>query len=113
MIKRGCFGWGVVMAAVSGLFAGKPTGVQTFPLRDTTSLVATSVKTQAVRYLGRDAVRLTMDGEDHSGLALLSGTDFQDGVIEADVALKITTPPGVRYPGFVGIAFRAKPDASR
>jgi len=33
-------------------------------------------------------------------------------MIEADIALKATTPPGVRYPGFVGIAFRARPDAS-
>jgi hypothetical protein len=33
-------------------------------------------------------------------------------VIEAEIALKITTPPGVRYPGFVGIAFRVRPDAS-
>src|SRR5689334_2142731 len=40
-------------------------------------------------------------------------TDFQDGTIEADIALKITTPPGMRMPGFVGIAFRARPDASR
>lgn|GEM_PF-6289082 len=33
-------------------------------------------------------------------------------MIEADIALKITTPPGVRYPGFIGIAFRVRPDAS-
>jgi hypothetical protein len=54
-----------------------------------------------------------VEGEDAAGLALLPGTDFQDGVIEADIALKSTMPAGVRYPGFVGIAFRAKPDASR
>jgi hypothetical protein len=33
-------------------------------------------------------------------------------VIEADIALKSTTPPGVRYPGFVGIGFRARADLS-
>jgi hypothetical protein len=65
-----------------------------------------------VNYLGRKSVRITMEGEDHEGLALLPGTDFQDGVIEADIALKTTTPPGVRYPGFVGIAFRVRPDAA-
>ncbi len=92
--------------------AASPRGAQTFPLRDTTGLVTPGVKAEAVKYLGRDGVRITMDGEDHAGLALLSGTDFQDGVIEADIALKITTPPGVRYPGFVGIAFRARPDAA-
>jgi hypothetical protein len=43
--------------------------------------------------------------------------DFQDGTIEGEIALKITAPPGApgarRMPGFVGIAFRARPDASR
>jgi hypothetical protein len=43
---------------------------------------------------------------------VLPETDFQDGVIEADVALKVTTPPGVRNPGFIGIAFRARLDGS-
>ncbi len=98
--------------AASSLFAETPARVQTFPLRDASGLIAPKVKSEAVKYLGRDCVRITMDGEDHEGLALLPGTDFQDGVIEADIALKATVPPGVRYPGFVGIAFRARPDAS-
>ena len=70
------------------------------------------IKTEDVNYLGRKCVRMTVEGEDSSGLKLLPETDFQDGVIEADIALKITTPPGIRYPGFVGIAFRARPDGS-
>jgi hypothetical protein len=85
---------------------------QTFPLRDTTGLIGPKVKAEAAKYLGRECVRITVDGDDRDGLALLPGTDFQDGVIEADIALKTTTPPGVRYPGFVGIAFRVRPDAS-
>lgn len=85
---------------------------QTFPLRDTVGLIAPKVNAQAVQYRGRDAVRITMDGEDHEGLAILPGTDFQDGVIEADIALKPSVPPGIRYPGFVGIAFRVRSDAS-
>jgi hypothetical protein len=75
-------------------------------------LITPKVKTEAVTYLGRKCIRVTMDGDDRDGLALLPGTDFQDGVIEADIALKTTVPPGVRYPGFVGIAFRVRPDAS-
>jgi len=105
-------GSAVAVLSVSGLFADTPARVQTFPLRDTTGLVALKVKPDAVKYLGRESVRITVEGEDHEGLALLSGTDFQDGVIEADIALKATTPPGVRYPGFVGIAFRVRPDVS-
>src|ERR1700730_16271373 len=105
------YGAAAVLAA-GGLFAQTPADVQTFPLRDTAGLIAPKAKTEAVKYLGREAVRVTVEQEDRDGLALLPGTDFQDGVIEADIALKITTPPGVRYPVFVGIAFRVRPDAS-
>jgi hypothetical protein len=112
MLKR-CLNYSAVtVLAASCLFAETPGRVQTFPLRDATGLIAPKVKTESVNYLGRKSVRMTMEGEDRDGLALLPGTDFQDGVIEADIALKITTPPGVRYPGFVGIAFRVSPDAS-
>ena len=93
------------------LAAGSAFG-QTFPLRDTTGLIPTkNVKAEAVEYKGRKAVRLTMEGSD-DGFTFLPKTDFQDGVIEADLALKVTTPAGVRNPGFVGIAFRARPDGS-
>jgi hypothetical protein len=111
-LKRWLSYTAVAVFAASGLFAETPPRVQSFPLRDTTGLIAPKVKAEAVNYLGRKSVRITMGGEDRDGLALLPGTDFQDGVIEADIALKTTAPPGVRYPGFVGIAFRARPDAS-
>ena len=67
---------------------------QTFALSDTRDLVLLNLKADAVEYQGRKAVRLTKDVE-KDGFALLPGTDFQDGTIEADIALKITTPPGV------------------
>ena len=96
MLKR-CINHGAVSLIVATcLFAQTPTRVQTFPLRDTSGLIASKVKTEAATYLGRKCVRITMEGDDHDGLALLPGTDFQDGVIEADIALKMTTPPGVR-----------------
>ena len=97
---------------VSASFARAASDAQMFALSDTKELVLLNVKADPVEYQGRKAVRLTKD-TDKDGFALLQGTDFQDGVIEADIALKITTPPGVRMPGFVGIAFRARPDASR
>jgi hypothetical protein len=93
-------------------FARAASNVQTFALGDTQQLALLNVKADGVEYQGRKAIRLTKETE-KDGFALLRGTDFQDGVIEADLALKITTPPGVRMPGFVGIAFRARPDASR
>ena len=85
-------------------------GVQTFALEDAKGLIERNVKLESVEYRGRKAVRLTKESED--GFALLPDTDFQDGTIEADIALKVTTPPGVRMPGFIGIAFRARNDAS-
>jgi hypothetical protein len=95
-----------------GLFAQAPRP-QIFPLHDANGLIAPKVKAEAVNYHGRKCVGITIDGRDHDGLALLPGTDFQDGVIEADIALRNTTPPENKRPGFIGIAFRVSPDASR
>jgi hypothetical protein len=100
-----------VAALASGSAFGQTPARQTFPLKETTGLIARNVKVEAVEYQGREAIRLTMDGS-ADGFAVLPGTDFQDGIIEADLALKVTTPKGVRNPGFLGIAFRARPDAS-
>ena len=85
--------------------------VQTFPLVEATDLSISGGKAEAVEYLGRRCVRLTTASSEEV-FAFVKTPPFQDGTIEADVALKITTPPGVRMPGFAGIAFRARPDAS-
>ena len=102
----------MVLLAIIWLPVQAWSHVQVLPLRDTHGLNSPEVKAAAVKYRGRESVRITIDGEDRDGLVLLPGTDFQDGVIEADIALKITSPPGTRMPGFVGIAFRARADAS-
>src|SRR5450432_1184363 len=98
---------------------GLPTSnAQTFALTDATALVPVNVKAAAAEYKGRKAVLITRDkpktiDEAKDGFALLKGVDFQDGTIEGEIALKITAPPGTgRMPGFVGVAFRARPDAS-
>ena len=106
----------VMGVAVATLLAvprpGAAQSVQEFPLRDVTGVAAPKAKLEAVEHLGRRAVKLTMTPE-QSGLAWLTGVEFQDGVIEADLAVKVLTPPGVRFPGFLGIAFRGRPDASK
>ena len=103
---------GMILLAVLPFrtFGRDVPGVQTFALEDTKGLIERNVKLESVEYRGRKAVRLTKESED--GFALLPDTDFQDGTIEADIALKVTTPPGVRMPGFIGIAFRARSDGS-
>jgi hypothetical protein len=89
--------------------SGSP-GVQTFPLAGTQDLEERNVKVEAVEYKGRKAVRVAPLGQTE-GLAFLRAAEFADGTIEADVALKVTTPAGVRNPGFIGIVFRSRPDA--
>jgi hypothetical protein len=85
--------------------------VQSFALTNTNGLVLTGGQAQPVEYQGRNAVLLTAKSE-KGVFAFLKDAQLQDGTIEADVAMKLTTPPGVRMPGFIGIAFRARPDAS-
>jgi hypothetical protein len=78
----------LAVLAASGSTLGQTPAPQTFPLRDTTGLINRNVKLEAAEYQGRQAVRLTMEG-DGDGFAVLPGVDFQDGIIEADIALKL------------------------
>ncbi|HEY2737064.1 MAG TPA: hypothetical protein VGK45_01600 [Thermoanaerobaculia bacterium] len=87
-------------------------GPQTFALTDTKDLIEQGLHAEPVEYLGRKAIRLTRPGEDGDGIVLLKGSQFHDGTIDVDVAIKVTAPPGHRAPGFTGIAFRSTPDAS-
>jgi hypothetical protein len=103
---------GFLTFSVVAFQACQPACAQSFPLDSAAGLSAHDVKVEAVEYQGRKSVRLTTDVRDGAGFAMLTGSDFQDGTIDADVAVKITTPPGVRMPGFGGIAFRVKPDGS-
>jgi hypothetical protein len=94
------------LAGLLASFALLPACAQApFALKDQTQLQMKGGKAETVDYLGRKAIRLTAASEEDV-FAFLNGVQIQDGTIEADIALKITTPPGVRMPGFVGIAFR-------
>jgi hypothetical protein len=89
-----------------------PPAQQSFPLNDTAALSVAGGKAESVEYLGRKAVCLTTKTDDDI-FAYVNGSSIEDGVIEVDIAVKITTPPGVRMPGFTGLAFRARPDGSQ
>ena len=87
------------------------TTPQSFALADTKDLTTVGVKAEAVEYKGRRAVRLSKPEGDEPGLAFVNGTQLRDGTIEVDLATRVIAPPGVRRPGFTGIAFRARSDA--
>lgn len=85
---------------------------QSFPLTDTAALSVAGGKAESVEYRGRKAVCLTTQANSDI-FAYVKGSSIRDGVIEVDLAVNITTPPGVRMPGFTGVAFRARPGGSR
>lgn len=90
-----------------------PAAPQSFPLTNTKGLVASDLTIDTADFLGRKAVRLVKTREKGvDGFLPLPEVDFQDGTIEADVAVKITTRPGTSMPGFIGIAFRGRSDTS-
>lgn len=89
-----------------------PPSQQSFPLDDAATLSLAGGKAESVEYLGRKSVCLTTQANSDI-FAYVKGSSIQDGIIEVDIAVKINTPPGVRMPGFTGIAFRARPDGSQ
>jgi hypothetical protein len=100
---------GAEQAAAASAPGKAPAPNVTLALTDTRGLIAQQAQIDAATYKGRKAVRLTVPGKS-TGFAVVEGSDFQDGTIEADLTVKVL-PPG-NSPGFVGIAFRTHPDAS-
>jgi hypothetical protein len=84
-----------------------------FRLDSLEGLEIINIKAEVAEYRGRRAVRLVRRDDagaeanaENESLAILKGTDFKDGIIEAEVA----GMPGAKAPadarGFIGIAFR-------
>ena len=109
---------GAVLATSTAL--AEPTAI-TYPLTDTDGLRPNGVAVAAAAFKGRAAVEVRMlrdlAGPDSNTLALIEGTDLQDGVIEFDVASRVNPDSWffVRWfaRGFVGLAFRTSSDLSR
>ena len=75
-----------------------------------------NVKGETVSYLGRQAVRLTDAApptlDDSGRFAVLPGTSFQDGTIDATISGDVVPGALATARGFVGIAFRVSADRS-
>jgi hypothetical protein len=73
------------------------------------------VRAAAGEYRGNKAVHITQapgaQGEDT--LAIVSGTELQDGIIEVDLAGAPAPGAFGDARGFIGVAFRVQPDAAR
>ena len=94
-----------------------PTQTQRLPLTSIEGLKLLNVTAEPVTYKGRKALRVTDAAPaglgDEGRLAVLSNIDFQDGTIEIDLTGAPLPNAGEGARGFVGLAFRVGPDASR
>lgn len=72
-----------------------------------------NVEAELVTYRGRRAVRLVEEEEPAPSIAILAGSDFQDGVIETEISGAPLPDAPQEMRGFVGIAFRVGPQGSR
>jgi hypothetical protein len=90
---------------------------QLYPLASLSELDLLNVKADLVTYKGRRALRLIeneIDPESNKhSIAILTGSDFQDGVIETEVAGAPLSDAPEYARGFVGIAFRVQPMGTR
>ena len=102
------------LGAASGLTQVK-TG--TVPLDALAELKPRNAKTEIVTYKDRPALRVTDTAPasvgDGERLVILSKTEFQDGVIEVDLTGEPGPGAAAGARGFVGMAFRIAPDASK
>ena len=109
---------------LAGVAPAQPVQAGRHPLASTVGIRPHNVAVVAATHAGRRGVRVTTSPEAQrrlqdlpleqqaqtERLAVLEGTDFGDGVIEAEIAGAPASgaPDGAR--GFVGIAFRVQPD---
>jgi hypothetical protein len=100
----------------------KATSLQAIPLDGTTKLELTNARVLWVDYRGRRALKLApREGHEHDTdqemAAVLTSSDFKDGVIEVDVAGArrsgySTTEDSTGYKGIIGVSFRVHGDSA-
>jgi len=99
------------------LFLPGSTLAQIISLVDPEILELHKVVSEVVTYKGRSALRVTEADEfrDNSPdkLVMIGGLDFQNGVIEVEVAGQPVAGAQQAARGFIGVAFHVSPAASR
>jgi hypothetical protein len=98
-------------------------GTAEFPLATLSGLTAYNVVAAPATLTGKPGLRVALDpkievsaardiadGINPDELVILQGTDFGDGVIEAEIAGDIRPGADDGARGFVGLAFRVQPD---
>jgi len=111
------------LSCVCVLLSAQLLSAQTYPLTTTSGLRLHNVTATPATYAGKrgvlvvlsDSARVALQAAGQQAanieeLAIIDGTDFGNGVIEAEISGEPAkdAPAGAR--GFVGIAFRVQPD---
>lgn len=106
-----------LLVAMLSIFLAPGIHAQTISLDAMDQLKLVNVKAEPVNFKGRKALRVSDAAAagtgDEGRLVILPKTDFQDGIIEVDLAGEPGPGAGEGARGFVGMAFRVAPDASR
>ena len=106
-----------LLVATLSIFLAPGIHAQTVSLDAMDQLNLVNVKAEPVNFKGRKALRVSDAAAagtgDEGRLVILPKTDFQDGIIEVDLAGEPGPGAGEGARGFVGMAFRVAADASR
>jgi len=104
----------LTLATSAGFTQVKTT---TIPLDKSSEMQPRNVKTEQVSYKGRKALRVTDAAPagvaDGIQLVILNQMEFQDGLIEVELAGEPLPNVGEGARGFVGVAFRVNLDAAK
>ena len=106
-----------LLVATLSIFLAPGVHAQTVSLDAMDQLKLVNVKAETVNFRGRKALRVSDAAAagtgDEGRLVILPKNDFQDGIIEVDLAGEPGPGAGEGARGFVGMAFRVAADASR
>lgn len=105
-------GLGLVLFALASTGQGVKSPTISYRLDSTDGLELMNTSAQVVHYRGRNALHLA-PSQDHetrktSMIALVTGTDFKDGIIEVEVAGVPIAAMDPTARGFIGVEFRAQ-----
>ena len=107
----------IVIAVLMATLTRGFSQAQSTPLDNLDEMQPRNVKAECVTYKGRKALAVSDAAPGHVAdgiqLVILNGTEFQEGVIEIDLAGEPGANAGGGARGFVGVAFHLSFDAAK
>jgi hypothetical protein len=107
MANETLFGAAVIVSLLAGRFPAAGQTLEKLQLRN--------VRAEGAEYRGSKAIHLTQapDAQGDDTLAIVTGSELQDGAIEVDMAGAPGPGAFADARGFIGVAFRVQPNTSK